>query len=115
MALVVAIFHFNRLIGSLALAWAICTVLLPRVYLGLHYPSDIVGGALLGAAIMAIATRVALPAWLAPALVRLEDRYRGLAYGVFFVFSYLCASMFSDVRDLLSLVEPLAEMVWVRP
>ena len=97
MALVVAILHFNRLIGALALVWAICTVLLPRIYLGLHYPSDIVGGALLGAAIMAIVLRVPLPAWLAPALVRLEDRYRGFAYAGFFVFSYLCASMFSDV------------------
>jgi len=110
MALVVAILHLNRLIGLLALAWAICMVLLPRIYLGLHYPSDIVGGALLGAAIMATATRVALPASLAPALARLEDRHRGLTYAGFFVFSYLCASMFSDLRDLLRLVEPLAEI-----
>jgi undecaprenyl-diphosphatase len=110
MALVVAILYLNRLIGLLALAWAIGIVLLPRIYLGLHYPSDIVGGAAVGAAIMAIATRVPLPAWLAPALARLEDCHRGLVYAGFFVFSYLCASMFSDVRDLLRLLEPLAQV-----
>jgi undecaprenyl-diphosphatase len=111
MALVVAVLHLDRLLGLLALVWTICVVLLPRIYLGLHYPSDIVGGAALGAAIMALELRVALPAWLAPELAGLEDRHRGLAYAGFFVFSYLCASMFSDVRELLRVLGRLAEIV----
>jgi undecaprenyl-diphosphatase len=111
MALVVAVLHLDRRLGLLALVWAICIVLPPRVYLGLHYPSDMVGGAVLGAAIMAAALHVWLPPRLAPALARLEDRHRGLAYAGFFVFSYLCASMFNDARELLRALGRFAEMV----
>ncbi len=111
MALVVAVLHLDRLLGLLALVWAVGVVLLPRIYLGLHYPSDIVGGAVLGAAVMALALRAPQPAWLAPELAGLEDRHRGPAYAGFFVFSYLCASMFSDVRELLRVLGRLAEIV----
>lgn len=110
MALVVAVLYLDRLIGSLALVWAVVMVLLPRIYLGLHYPSDIVGGGIVGAAIMMATLRVALPGWLGPELAGLEDRYRGLAYAGLFVFSYLCATMFSDVRELLRVLGRLAEI-----
>jgi undecaprenyl-diphosphatase len=102
-ALVVAVLLLNRLIGMLAVIWAVCIVLLPRVYLGLHYPSDIVAGAALGAVIMVTAQRLAAPQELAPVLMRLEDEHRGLAHGAFFAFSYLCATMFSDLRELVQL------------
>jgi undecaprenyl-diphosphatase len=110
-ALAVAVLQLNRRIGLLALAWAIVIVLLPRLYLGLHYPSDIVGGGILGAATMMAALGVALPAWLAPELAQLEDRHRGLAYAGFFVFTYLCASMFSDAREFLRVLGRFAEVV----
>jgi hypothetical protein len=121
-ALVVAVFLLNRLIGMLAVIWAVCIVLLPRVYLGLHYPSDIVAGAALGAVIMVTAQRLAAPQELAPVLMRLEDEHRGLAQGVFFAFSYLCATTFSDLRELVQLFgEFLAislvcalSMLWLR-
>lgn len=111
-AIVVAVLLLNRLIGVLALVWAVCVILLPRVYLGLHYASDIVGGAVLGAAVMVAAQRFTAPQELAPALMRLEDQYRALAYGGLFVFSYLCATMFSDVRELLRVLGEFATIIF---
>ena len=103
-ALVVAVLLLNRSLGILAAIWAACVVLLPRVYLGLHYPSDIVGGAIVGMVIMLAAQWLPLPRRLGPILMDLEDQHRGLAYAAFFVFSFFCATMFDDVRQLLRLV-----------
>jgi hypothetical protein len=47
--------------------------------------------------------RLAAPQELASVLMGLEDEHRGLAHGVFFAFSYLCATMFSDLRELVQL------------
>jgi len=110
-ALVIAIFHFNRLIGVLALVWGIFVVLFPRVYLGLHYPSDILGGIIVGAVVMLVALHIPLPKQLAPTLTHLEDRYRGLAYAGVIVFSYLCGTMFSDAREVLRVMGKVVEVV----
>ncbi|MEM7504358.1 MAG: phosphatase PAP2 family protein [Pseudomonadota bacterium] len=110
-ALIFAVLQFNRLIGILALVWGVCVILLPRIYLGLHYPSDILAGAVVGVAIMATVQRITVSPGVAQGLARMEDQHRGLAYAAFFVFSYLCASMFNDVRELLRLLAELLELV----
>lgn len=103
-ALVTAIFTVHRGAGLIAGIWSVLVVLLPRIYLGLHYPSDLLAGALLGIAIMVAAYRVRLPhAWPA-ALMRLEDRHRGLVFLAAFLFSFLCATVFDDLRSLLRIV-----------
>ena len=47
-ALAIGIGLVSRVAGRLILVHAIFVVSLPRVYLGLHYPTDIVAGAFIG-------------------------------------------------------------------
>ncbi|MDF1585447.1 phosphatase PAP2 family protein [Marinimicrococcus flavescens] len=103
-ALVTAIFLVHRGAGLLAAFWALVMVLLPRVYLALHYPSDLLAGAALGVAVMLAAQRVPAPRGLADRLMRLEDRHRGMAFSAAFLFSFLCATVFDDLRSILRLV-----------
>jgi undecaprenyl-diphosphatase len=45
----------ERRMGVLALAYVSLVICLPRIYLGLHYPTDIMAGAMIGVGIAAMA------------------------------------------------------------
>lgn len=99
--LAAAIFKADRSIGWLAALWSVVVIFLPRVALGLHYPSDIVVGAAIGVAIMLGVHAAPLAGPLLLPLQRLEDRHRGLLYAAVFLFSLLTASLFDDIRIML--------------
>jgi undecaprenyl-diphosphatase len=46
--LATGLWSINRTVGLIAFLWTIVIIDLPRVYLGIHYPSDIIAGALMG-------------------------------------------------------------------
>ncbi len=56
-----------------------------RVYLGIHYPSDALVGALLGIGISMIVNREAVRRRIAAPLLALEPRYTPYFYGLFFL------------------------------
>lgn len=76
-AVATAVFLSHRAIGSFALAWALVVTCLPRVYFGLHYPSDILAGAALGIAVMATAARLPIPARAGQTISHLAETHRG--------------------------------------
>lgn len=95
-ALATGLYFINRRVGALALLWSIIVVSLPRIYVGLHYPTDIIAGAVLGIAVMCLvrATPIAL---LEPAR-RLEKAHAALFYCAAFLLTYELADLFEDVR-----------------
>jgi undecaprenyl-diphosphatase len=60
-AMATAIWVRYRWLGFLAFAWVAIFACLPRVYVGFHYPSDILAGAVLGIIMMLFAERAPLP------------------------------------------------------
>jgi undecaprenyl-diphosphatase len=97
-ALAVGLWLVNRWAGLAVLLHSLLVISLPRIYLGLHFPSDIlVGGA--------IGTLIALA--LVPPIARiLEERsivprlldYGYLWYPVMFLITFEAASLFSQSR-----------------
>jgi undecaprenyl-diphosphatase len=91
-------FSFRKL-AWLLLAWTILLIALPRLYLGLHYPSDVLGGAALGIATVLLVRRFTpLPA--VDSLLRAEQRWPATFYGSAFMLCYLIATLFDDVREI---------------
>jgi undecaprenyl-diphosphatase len=69
-AIATAIWLRYRWLGAFAFAWVTIFAFLPRVYAGLHYPSDIMAGAIVGIVVMFLIERVPLPAVAATAIDR---------------------------------------------
>jgi undecaprenyl-diphosphatase len=98
-ALAAGIYPMSRLAGVAAFVHVTLGVCLPRLYLGLHYPTDLLGGAVLGV-VTAWAAGAAKPrTYLArPALLWLR-RAPGSFYVCLFLLSLELASMFDGARN----------------
>ncbi|OYU50432.1 MAG: hypothetical protein CFE31_02445 [Rhizobiales bacterium PAR1] len=88
-------------LGASFALWTLLGICLPRVYFGYHYPSDILAGAVLGVAIMAIALWLPMPRGMAQAQTRLNAAMPGLLPAFVFVVSCEMAVNFNNIRDLL--------------
>jgi hypothetical protein len=112
-ALALGIFLACRRAGTVALAWTVFAILLPRIVTGLHSPLDIAAGAGLGAAIL-------LPAqWLArrfgrPALDPAAGwtlRHQALAGALLFLFAFEATNALENIRHLGGTGAEIAEAV----
>lgn len=97
-ALCVPIWSWSRWLGIVAFCWALFVICLPRAYLGYHYPSDVLAGAILGIALMvglrAAMIRTPLPGWI----VRWETSHPAFFCAVAILFALQLATLFGDVR-----------------
>lgn len=102
MALLTGMFLLSPTLGTVATAYAILVVLLPRIYVGLHWPSDVVVGALVGFAVTVIATRRAVREALGRSALGLERRSPAAFYVVMVLLTFGLMTRFDDVRALAS-------------
>jgi undecaprenyl-diphosphatase len=94
-SMAIATLMADRRIGALSVAVAFLSSL-ARMYCGLHYATDILGGALLGAAVVCALLAAAAP--LEARLLASARRQPALVAGLAFLFSVQAATMFSEIR-----------------
>ena len=102
-ALATGLFFVSRALGTAAAIYVTLVIALPRVYVGWHYPSDIVGGALIGATTVWLAQRAAVRERLAPAVLRWGRAHPQAFHAAFFLLGYQVATLMDDARVLASL------------
>ena len=79
----------------------------PRLYYGLHHPSDLLGGALVGIVFVRLLT---LEVVSRPVMVRvlyLEQRHRGVFYLCFFLLLQQMVVLFNNLRAVIALLMKL--------
>jgi len=100
-ALASGLWTLSRAWGTVAFVWVLGFVFSVRLILGLHYPSDILAGGLVGVAIVWLVSRERL---VVPKIVdqamRLEAHQADLFYPVVFLLTWQVADFFGDLRYL---------------
>jgi undecaprenyl-diphosphatase len=101
-ALATLIWICNRHLGVFAFFWAAITSS-TRIYLGYHYPTDILGGAAVGIFMVMLFRKLPSPR----VVYRLLDweRYASPSfYAVAYIVSYQAGTFFADVREIAHLI-----------
>jgi undecaprenyl-diphosphatase len=101
-ALSTALFFAVRALGIAAYIWTTVVICFPRIYLGYHYPSDIIAGAVVGILIMIPVMRIPLPSAIPNLLARVQLRHTGLVFAGIFLLTLQMATMFENSRRLLA-------------
>jgi undecaprenyl-diphosphatase len=97
-ALATGVILVHRNAGLLLYAHSILAISLPRIYLGIHYPSDILAGALLGIGFGYSAAFPALRCLVARPASRLIYLSPGFFYAVFFFLLHETAELYEPLR-----------------
>jgi undecaprenyl-diphosphatase len=91
----------SRWYGTVAFLWLLLAVFPVRLYLGLHYPSDIVAGGLLGVGVMwLVAHDHVLTPRLVEGAMNFEGRRAAVFYTAAFALTWQVADFFGDCRYL---------------
>lgn len=97
-ALAVACLALSRPVGVLMSAWLAVVVVLPRLYLGLHWVSDMLAGLALGGGITWLALRLGPPRRLLRRVQDLASAHPPAALAALFLLSFEIATLFDGTR-----------------
>lgn len=101
-AIVIGLWLVSRRVGVFAFLYVLVLICLPRLYVGIHYLSDLLVGfaiALLAVAIMAWRGG---REWWTGFVLRAIDARPTLAYALLFLLTFQIATLFWDIRIALS-------------
>ena len=101
-ALATGLFFLSRPLGLLAVFYVVFFICLPRLYLGLHYPTDIAAGAVVGIATALAANLPPVRRLLYAPIVSWQYLHPSPFYVGLFLMSYQLDEMFGGVRQFLS-------------
>ena len=101
---VAGLFFVSRRIGLIALSYVLLIVCLPRIYLGIHYPTDIIAGAVLGVGVAYLACLPRAKSALARPVLNWMSAHPGPFYACLFFYTYQVANAFGWARDVIVMV-----------
>jgi undecaprenyl-diphosphatase len=100
-ALCVPLWSRSRWLGIAAGLWTAVVICVPRIYLGFHFPSDVVAGAILGIVLMLILRALIARTTVPDRVVGFAYSYPVAFYPLAFVLSLELATLFADVRHFI--------------
>ena len=94
----------SRQLGLFGFFYAFILICIPRIYLGMHYPTDILAGGLLGIVGVLLANVASIRDTLTRPVLNWLRRHPRSFYAVFFLFTFEIATMFDSIRELARFV-----------
>jgi membrane-associated phospholipid phosphatase len=102
-AMVAGIFLVSPPLGLALAAYALLLVGLPRVYLGIHWPTDILGGAVVGILVTLVIAHPRIRAAISRLPMRWADRSPALFHAAMFLVAFGLMTRFEDFRAVAGL------------
>ncbi|MEZ6072864.1 MAG: phosphatase PAP2 family protein [Pirellulales bacterium] len=110
--LATGVFLASRRLGLLMLVYVTCVIGFSRVYIGYHYPTDILAGALIGALAVGLANVRPLREPLTRPAMWWLDGHASSFYAALFLLTFQMADVFTSGRELAGAVfKALKEIV----
>jgi undecaprenyl-diphosphatase len=98
-ALGAGLWSINRTVGLIACIWTVVIIDFPRMYLGIHYPSDVIFGALFG--FLGMKLWLALPLeWFDRVLSTWRHAHQGVFLALLFFATDEVGHLLAELRDL---------------
>lgn len=110
-ALATGLFLAHRLVGSFAIFYSFFVICLPRIYVGHHYPTDIIAGIFLGACIGYTVQRERIRKVMSTRLLVWEKNYPHYFYAGLFVLTAQMFYLFDPLRILSKKVFSLINII----
>jgi undecaprenyl-diphosphatase len=99
-ALITSLFFIWRPLGIASAVYAFVFIFVPRLYLGLHWPTDIIAGVALGVAVAWVGMQPRVRDPVSKPVFRLQESYPALFYAGAFLLMYQIAVLFLDARRM---------------
>ena len=103
-SLATGIFLISKKWGVFSYIYVFFIICFPRIYLGFHYFSDILVGALIGIVITLIISTLKISKRFSKKIVLFSEKFPGISYALFFILSYQMVTLFLDSRKLISAI-----------
>jgi undecaprenyl-diphosphatase len=89
----------SRRLGAIAVLYALLVIDLPRIYAGIHYPTDILAGGVIGLAVASLALLPKLRAAVAAPVMHWKESHPLLFHCCFFLCLFEIGELFATVRN----------------
>jgi len=109
--LTMCLFSISRVLGTVALLDTALLIVVPRVFVGVHHPTDVLAGALIGGCAGYAVVREPLRSALAGPALRWMRAHSASFYAAAFLISFLIAEVFWPALRLLRGIAKLAAIV----
>ena len=99
-ALALSIYFVSRRAGIAAFCYVLLFVCAPRLYMGFHYPTDLVVGALIGIGVAYLARIESFRKATTLPVLQYKERSPGIFYAGFFIVMFQIAITFASFRHI---------------
>jgi undecaprenyl-diphosphatase len=115
-ALATGIYFFCRRIGAYVFLYVFLAICLPRIYTGLHWPTDILFGALIGISAAYLVNTSAVRNSVIHLSGRWLEKSPGSYHACFFLWTYQIATLFDGMRGIASFAYRVLRAIsaWLR-
>ncbi|MEO6704945.1 MAG: phosphatase PAP2 family protein [Ginsengibacter sp.] len=111
-SLATCIFLLSRKAGLIAYLYAFFIICFPRIYFGLHFPTDILVGAAIGIMIPLIFSTKKISRPIVQKVFNFSSKYTGMFYVLFSLLLFQIATIFDKTREIMHfLFDLLQKMV----